>query len=137
MHRIHTQTRTVGGITMMEFLEKIVNTFNEKLENSEKMTEKLKDINRTIQIELDEKVFYHMRMVGGKIVEVIPDSVKEPELPDLRVVMDSITFEGIRDGTVKPLKAFALKKIKVIGSFKDKILLKDLASALKKKKKEE
>ncbi len=122
---------------MMEFLEKIVNTFNEKLENSEKMTEKLRDINRTIQIELDEKVFYHMRMVGGKIVEVIPDAVKEPELPDLRVVMDSITFEGIKNGTVKPLKAFALKKIKVIGSFKDKILLKDLASALKKKKKEE
>lgn len=121
---------------MMDFLEDMVNRFNQKVDESEKMFEKLKDISRTIQIELDDTVFYHMRMINGRIVEILPEAVKEPELPDLRILTDSATFQGIMNKTVKPLKAYALNKIKVKGALKDRLLLKDLLGGSKKKKKE-
>ena len=122
---------------MMEILEDMVNKFNQKVDESDKLYEKLKDITRTIQLELDENVFYHMRMVKGKIVEIVPDSVTEPDLPDLRILTDSETFEGIINKTVKPFKAYVLKKIRVKGKLMDRLLLKDLLSGTKKKKDDE
>ena len=119
---------------MMDLLEELVRKFNEKVDESEKLFEKLKEISRTIKIELDETVFYHMRMVNGKIVDILPEAVKEPELPDLRILTDAVTFEGILNKTVKPLKAYALKRIKIKGALKDRLLLKDLLSGSKKKK---
>jgi hypothetical protein len=121
---------------MMEFIEDMVNKFNQKVDESEKMFEKLKDISRTIQIELDETIFYHMRMVNGRIIEFLPEAVKEPEVPDVRILSDTVTFEGIMNKTVKPLKAYALNKIKVKGALKDRLLLKDLLGSSKKKKTE-
>lgn len=119
----------------MDLLEELVKKFNEKVDQSEKLFEKLKELSRTIQIELDDTVFYHMRMVNGKIVDILPEAIKEPELPDVRILTDSATFEGILNKTVKPLKAYALKKIKIKGALKDRLLLKDLLSGSKKKKK--
>ena len=119
---------------MIDLLENMVNKFNQKVDDSERLFERLKEVSRTIQIELDENVFYHMRMINGKIVEIVPEAIKEPELPDLRILTDSRTFEGIMNKTVKPLKAYALKKIKIKGALKDRILLKDLLSGPKKKK---
>ena len=119
---------------MMDLLENMVNKFNQKVDDSEKLFEKLKEVTRTIQIELDENVFYHMRMINGKIVEIIPEAIKEPELPDLRIITDSKTFKGIMDKTVKPLRAYALKKIKIKGALRDRLLLKDLLGGSKKKK---
>jgi len=122
------------GIAMIDLLENMVSKFNQKVDDSEMLFERLKEVSRTIQIELDENVFYHMRMINGKIVEIVPEALKEPELPDLRILTDSRTFEGIMNKTVKPLKAYALKKIKIKGALKDRILLKDLLSGPKKKK---
>jgi len=122
---------------MIELLEDMVNKYNQKVDESKKLFEKLKDVSRTIQIELDETVFYHMRMVKGKIVEILPEAVKEPEFPDLRILTDRSTFEGILNKTVKPLRAYALKKIKIKGPLKDRLLLKDLLSGSKKRKKED
>ena len=122
---------------MMDFLEEMVNKFNQKVDESEKMFQKLKDISRTIQIELDDTVFYHMRMVNGKIVEILPEAIKEPEVPDLRILSDAVTFEGIMNKTVKPLRAYALNKIKVKGALRDRLLLKDLFGSSKKSKKKE
>ena len=126
-----------GGFRMMDLLEELVRKFNQKVDESKKLFEKLKEVSRTIQIELDETVFYHMRMVNGKIVEILPEAVKEPELPDLRILTDSATFKGILNKTVKPLRAYALKKIKIKGYLKDRLLLKDLLGGSKKKKVEE
>lgn len=122
---------------MMEFLEEMVHKFNQKVDESEKLLEKLRDISRTIQIELDETVFYHMRMVNGKIIEILPEAVKEPEVPDVRILSDSMTFEGIMNKTVKPLKAYAMNRIKVKGALRDRLLLKDLLAGTKKQKPEE
>lgn len=121
---------------MMDLLENMVNKFNQKVDESEKLFDKLREISRTIQVELDDNVFYHMRMVNGKIVEIIPEAVKDPELPDLRILTDSATFEGIMNKTVKPLKAYALQKIKIKGALKDRLLLKDLLGSSKKKSSE-
>ena len=118
----------------MDLLEDMVNKYNQKVDESEKLFEKLKEVTRTIQVELDDTVFYHMRMVGGKIVEIVPEAIKEPEFPDLRILSDVATFEGILNKTVKPLKAYALKKIKIKGALKDRLLLKDILGSLKKKK---
>ena len=125
-----------GGHNMMDLLENMVNKFNQKVDESEKLFDKLREISRTIQVELDDNVFYHMRMVNGKIVEIIPEAVKDPELPDLRILTDSATFEGIMNKTVKPLKAYALQKIKIKGALKDRLLLKDLLGSSKKKSSE-
>ena len=118
---------------MMDLLEDMVNAYNRKVDESEKLFEKLKEVTRTIQVELDETVFYHMRMVNGKIVEILPEALKEPDLPDLRILSDIVTFEGILNKTVKPLKAYALKKIKIKGALRDRLLLKDILGSLKKK----
>lgn len=118
---------------MMDLLEDMVNAYNQKVDESEKLFEKLKEVTRTIQVELDETVFYHMRMVNGKIVEILPEALKEPDLPDLRILSDIVTFEGILNKTVKPLKAYALKKIKIKGALRDRLLLKDILGSLKKK----
>lgn len=118
---------------MMDLLEDMVNAYNRKVDESEKLFEKLKEVTRTIQVELDETVFYHMRMVNGKIIEILPEALKEPDLPDLRILSDIVTFEGILNKTVKPLKAYALKKIKIKGALRDRLLLKDIMGSLKKK----
>ncbi|MCK4614297.1 MAG: SCP2 sterol-binding domain-containing protein [Thermoplasmata archaeon] len=119
---------------MIELLEDIMNKFNKKVDENTQLFEKLKDINRTIQVELDENAFYHMRMLNGKIMEILPEAVKDPELPDLRILTDSDTFKGILNGTIKPLKAYAFHKIRFKGSLKDRLLLKDLLGGSKKKK---
>ena len=137
MYIVTSGITTFRGSTMMDFLEEMVNKFNQKVDESEKMFQKLKEISRTIQIELDDTVFYHMRMVNGKIVEILPEAITEPEVPDLRILSDAVTFEGIMNKTVKPLRAYALNKIKVKGALRDRLLLKDLFGSSKKSKKKE
>ena len=117
---------------MLDLLNDLANRLNSKFDADTELQEKLGDINRTIQIELNNDVFYHLRVVGGKIVDIVEGAVEEP---DLKIITDRATFEGIINGTVKPLKAYALQKIKLKGSLKDRLLFKDLLSGNKKEKK--
>ena len=115
---------------MRELVNNLVDKYNSRFDSDMELQEKLGSISRTIQIELDDGVFYCLRMEGGRIIKVMEEAIEEP---DLRIITDRSTFEGIVEGTVKPLKAYALHKIKFKGALKDRLLLKDILSKKKKK----
>jgi len=117
---------------LLDLLNDLANRLNSKFDTDAELQEKLGGLNRTIQIELNNDVSYYLRVVGGKIVDIVEDVAEEP---DLKIITDRATFEGIINGTVKPLKAYALQKIRLKGSLKDRFLFKDLLSGKKKEKK--
>lgn len=50
----------------------------------------------------------------------------ESEKPDITIEMSNETFRALANGELSPLRAYALKKVKVKASLKDIMLLKKL-----------
>jgi putative sterol carrier protein len=103
-------------------LQDLVAKFNEKVNNDEKLREELKDMDKKVLIDLEMEK-YNFRLQDQRIEQL---NVGDVEDPDITVFSDPETMQGLLDGSIKPMKAFALRKIRFKGNIDDLLRLRKL-----------
>lgn len=106
-----------------ELLEDAVRQFNEKSEKDPKFREELQGKTRTIQFTLDDGRAWNFKLDEARIDGVHDGGL---EVADISVFSDEETVRGIFDGTISPMRAYALKKIKFKASLQDLLTLRKL-----------
>jgi putative sterol carrier protein len=102
---------------LKEWLEKA----KKKMEEDEKMREDIKDFDGVFLLDVTDGESYHVTINKGEVGELIKGEVDSPRLS---VTSDTETLTALMSGEMSPMKAFALRKIKLNGSFEDIIRLR-------------
>jgi hypothetical protein len=106
-----------------ELLEDAVRQFNEKSEKDPKFREELQGKTRTIQFTLEDGRVWNFKLEDSRIDGVHDGGL---EAADISVLSDEETIRGIFDGSISPMRAYALKKIKFKASLQDLLTLRKL-----------
>ncbi|AGN25791.1 SCP2 sterol-binding domain-containing protein [Candidatus Methanomassiliicoccus intestinalis] len=103
-------------------IQELIDKFNTKVDSDEKLRDELKGLSKTAFIDLgDEK--YNFTLKDEHIQNF---SAGEIENPDVTITSDPETFMGVMEGKIKPMKAFALRKVKIKGDISDIMSLRKL-----------
>lgn len=109
-------------MTIEPMIRNLVNRFNEKVDKDEKLRKELEGMDKRVMIDLEsEKYYFHL--YDQKIQDFQPGSISNP---DITLLSDPETLEGIIEGKIKPMKAFALRKVRVKGDLDDILRLRKL-----------
>lgn len=106
-------------------MEEVLNTWlakaKKKMESDEKMREDLKDFDGIFQLDITDGESYYVSINCGEVGELTKGKADSPRLS---VTSDSETIKALMTGEMGAMKAFALRKIKINGSFEDIIRLR-------------
>ena len=103
-----------------DLLEETIAKFNAKVEKDENLQKELESIKKKANVDLGTEN-YSFELSGSKI-----HSLNEGMVPDadITITSDPKTVEDLIKGNMKPMKAWALKKIKIKGSLEDVLRLR-------------
>jgi putative sterol carrier protein len=104
-----------------DLLENAVNQFNVKSRDDPKFKEDLMGKTRTIVFTLDDGRAWNFKLEDAHIDGVHDGTLDEA---DISIFTDEDTIRGIFDGTISPMRAYALKKIKFKASLQDLLTLR-------------
>jgi putative sterol carrier protein len=107
-------------MTVKCLLDDLVMKFNQKAERDEALQEELEGITRKVQIDLGSEQ-YKFILENKRIGSFAEGRI---ENPDISLISDSRTIEDLVSGKMKPMKAWALKKLKIKGSLDDILRLR-------------
>jgi putative sterol carrier protein len=103
-------------------LQDLVNKFNRKVEEDEKLRSELEGMDKRVLIDLDsEKYSFHLH--DTKANDFREGNIEDP---DITLISDPETIKGLIEGKIKPMKAFALRKVRVKGDINDLLRLRKL-----------
>ena len=110
---------------MEDKLQEMIDKFNNRIEKDEKLRKNLEGIERKIMLIITDGDTYNFELRDLKL-----SPLSKGEIPDADVTIttDTETMTGLLDGTIKPMKAYATKKISFKASVRDMLLLKKLLS---------
>jgi putative sterol carrier protein len=106
---------------MEDVLNKWLEKAKLKMETDEKMKEDLKDFDGVFQLDITDGESYFVEINAGDVGELTKGTA---DAPRLTVTSDSETLRALMTGEMGAMKAFALRKIKLNGSFEDIIRLR-------------
>ncbi len=120
--------------TIEELIAEKVRLFNEQIPNEPKFAKFITGMEKEVLIQVGEQVGFTTRLADSTLEAItrvaLPlDGVAEddPEAgPDITILADHATMSGMLAGTLKPIKAYATKKLKVKAQVKDLLVLKKL-----------
>jgi len=104
-------------------LEHMVDKFETKIENDEKLKEKVKDYNRKILIDFKEGDFYNIEFKSGEIDEINKGTIDDA---DITIKTSPETLNELLEGNIGAMEAYAKKKIKIDASLTDMLKIKDM-----------
>jgi len=104
-----------------DLLQNAVDKFNRKSRDDPKFKEELAGKTRTIQFKLDDGQAWNFTLEDSHIDGVHDGSL---EKADISIMTDEETIRGIFDGSISPMRAYALKKIKFKASLQDLLTLR-------------
>ncbi len=111
-------------MTVRPMLEKLIVKFNTRMEKDEKLQDGLDGMRKTVQLDLDSEQYHFL--LENKAISCFCEG--KLDKPDITVISDPETIEGLIDGSIKPMKAFALRKVRVKGQIEDMLHLRKLFS---------
>ncbi len=108
-------------VMILEKLNELVEKFNKRMEEDEKLRNGIGDLERKIIINFKDNGKYFLKLENGSLNFVDPF-----DKGDIEVEMTMETFEKILSKEMDALSAYITKKILVKASLSDKLLLSDL-----------
>jgi putative sterol carrier protein len=109
-------------MTVEPLLVDLINKFNARVDKDEKLRTEIGDMNKTVMVDLDSEK-YNFRFHDQKIHDFKPGEISNP---DITLISDPETIQGLIEGKIKPMKAFALRKVRVKGEIDDILRLRKL-----------
>lgn len=106
---------------MEEVLKEWLEKAKKKIEEDEKFKNELKGFNGIFQLDITDSDSYYIDIKNGDVGELEKGKADDPRLT---ITSDTETLKGLMSGEMSAMKAFALRKIKLKGSFEDIIRLR-------------
>jgi putative sterol carrier protein len=109
-------------MTVEPLLQDLVRKFNEKVQSDDKLRCELDGMDKKVLIDLETEK-YNFHMCDKMINDFQSGSITDP---DITLESDPETIQGLIEGKIKPMKAFALRKVRVKGEIDDILRLRKL-----------
>jgi putative sterol carrier protein len=109
-------------MTVEPLLRDLIDKFNVKADNDEALRSELEGMDKKVLIDLGSEI-YNFHLHDGKAHDFKEGRLEDA---DLTLLSDPETFQGIIEGKIKPMKAFALRKVRVKGDISDVLKLRKL-----------
>lgn len=104
----------------MAQIQGMVDKFNKKSDEDEKLRNELGHLNKTFMIDLGTEA-YSMKLENSKIKDFKAEAI---ENSDITVIISPENLQAMIDGELRPMKAYITKKIKIKGNIQDLMFLK-------------
>ena len=107
-------------MVMEDRIAALLEKFQNKIDNDEHIREEVKDLDKTLNINLETEG-YSLRFADCKISDFKPELL---EKADITLETSVENFGALLDGTLRPMKAYVTKKVKLKGKIQDVMFLK-------------
>jgi putative sterol carrier protein len=109
-------------MTMQGSIQEMIDKFHRKVEGDEKVREKLKDVVKTVNIDLGTES-YSLRLEDAQIHDY-KEGMADPA--DITIKTSPENLQALIDGTLRPMKAYLMKKVSIKGKIEDLMHLRSL-----------
>ncbi len=109
-------------VSMQGEIQEVIDKFHRKMEKDENLKHEIEHLVKTFNLDLGEEK-YCIKLKDAKIYYFEP--VLDPN-PDVTLTTTPENLQGLIDGTLRPMRAYVLKKITVKGKIDDLMFLKKL-----------
>lgn len=109
-------------MTVEPLLRDLITKFNDRVDQDEKLRTELNGMDKKVLIDLESER-YNFQLQDAHAVGFQAGEIADP---DITLISDPDTIQGVIEGKVKPMKAFALRKIRVKGDINDILKLRKL-----------
>jgi putative sterol carrier protein len=99
-----------------ELINGAIQRFNARVDRDQELQKELEGMVRTIQVELKEGKSYCFTLKDGRMGQLQEGRLDNP---DIKIISDEATLSGLLTGTVKPMKAWATRKVQFKASLED------------------
>jgi putative sterol carrier protein len=108
---------------MEDLLMGVIDKFNNRVQNDEKLQKELEGVSRKIQIEVTDGKSYHFLLEDMRISDFGEGNV---DSPDITIISDTVTIQGLFNKEIGPMKALATKRLRLQGSLQDLLKIRKL-----------
>jgi len=107
-------------MSMQPQIQEIIDRFHRKMEKDPNMKKEIEPLTKTLNIDLGSET-YSMKLKNAQIYDFVPMLLQEA---DITLTTTPENLQALIDGTLRPMRAFVLKKIQVKGKIDDLMFLK-------------
>ena len=109
-------------MSMQAEIQQVIDRFHTKMEADENIRKEIEPLVKSFNLDLgDEK--YSLKLKDARISHFEPELVPDA---DVTVTTTPENLQGLIDGTLRPMRAYVLKKIQIKGKIDDLMFLKKL-----------
>lgn len=101
---------------LKSLLGEAIGKFNTKAAADPKVAEELEGVERKVMIDITDGPKYNFKIENNRMTPLLDGAV---DAPDIAVSADMATMLGLLKKEIKPMKAFALKKVRIKASLED------------------
>ncbi len=98
----------------------VIDKFHRKVESDPELKKELMSVKKSVNLDLGEEAYY-FKIENAHVAEF---KTELADGADLIVTTTPENLRGLMNGTLRPMKAYVLKKIKVKGKLDDIMFLK-------------
>jgi len=107
-------------MSMQPQIQELIDKFHRKMNDDPKMKEEIEPLVKTFNIDLGTEA-YSMKLKNAQIYDFVPVLLQEA---DVTMITTPEHLQALIDGTLRPMRAFVLKKVQVKGKIDDLMFLK-------------
>lgn len=107
-------------MTMQPQIQELIDRFHRKMEKDPNMKKEIEPLVKTVNIDLGTES-YSMKLKNAQIYDFVPTLLQEA---DITLTTTPENLQALIDGTLRPMRAFVLKKVQVKGKIDDLMFLK-------------
>lgn len=104
-----------------DILADTIDKFNKKAAADEKLRSELAGVSRKIVLRLDDGRTFNFRLSEAQAIDL---KTGDADNPDISIESDEATLDALYKGEMRVMKALALKKLRIQGSFQDLLRLR-------------
>jgi putative sterol carrier protein len=105
---------------MQPQIQALIDKFHSKMEKDPAVKKEIEPLTKTINIDLGTEA-YSMKLKSAQIYDFVPVLLQEA---DITLITTPENLQGLIDGTLRPMRAFVLKKVQIKGKIDDLMFLK-------------
>jgi len=105
---------------MQPQIQEMINKFHRKMEKDPDVKKEIEPLAKTLNIDLGTES-YSMKLKNAQIYDFVPGLLQEA---DITLTTTPENLQGLIDGTLRPMRAFVLKKVQIKGKIDDIMFLK-------------
>lgn len=107
-------------MTMQPQIQETIDRFHRKMEKDPNMKKEIEHLTKTVNIDLGTEA-YSLKLKNSQIYDFVPVLLQEA---DITIITTPENLQALIDGTLRPMRAFVMKKIQVKGKLDDIMFLK-------------